>query len=65
MFRVYEVINNDSETIKEHGDFFTLVEAQNYSKTHWKHKPQSTFVVNYRREDKSVCEQYYGRWTNQ
>lgn len=64
MYRVYEVVDKDGLVTKEHGDFFTIVDAQYYAKKRYRLKPSSTFVINYRREDGSVCEQYYGKWSN-
>ncbi len=62
-YRVYEAVNNDGNTFKEHGEFLKLKDAQHYAMIHHNKKSRSTFVINYNM-DTSVAEQYYGDWSN-
>jgi len=64
-YRVYEAVNSNGERFKEHGHFNNLEDAQSYAtEKHLESKTNSTFVINYTNDQKEVCEQYYGYWSN-
>lgn len=63
-YRVYECVNNDGKTFREHGHFENLRQAQNYASSRYILNTKNTFIINYELEDKKIAEQYYGDWTN-
>ncbi len=61
-YRITEINPMGEQTIKCHGHFKELEDAQGYARTHYSNNRLLTYIVSYKNEDGSLSEQFYGTW---